>query len=86
MEDNMTISFEEKVYGITGEELEKIFAAEYTTVEPEIDEVPSFLDSITDLEAELVQGFDLHHDRSEATILSFSPVIYEAHNFGGDAA
>ena len=83
----MTISFEEKVYGITGEELDQILSAEYTTIEYEKDEVPSFLDSITDLESELVQGFDHHeYERSEAMILNFTPMTYESHNFGGDAA
>ena len=85
----MTISFEEKVYGITGEELDQILSAEYTTIEYEKDEVPSFLDSITDLEAQLAGGIDFHgeeHDRSEAIILNFTPMAYESHNFGGDAA
>jgi len=87
----MTISFEEKVYGITGEELDQILSAEYTTIESERDEVPSFLDSLTVLEAELAGGIDRYGEeqisvRAEGQMIDFSAFTYGAHNFGGDAA
>ena len=87
----MTISFEEKVYGITGEEIEKIIAADYTTIESERDEVSSFLDSLTVLEAELGGGIDRHGEEqisvsAEGQMIDFSAFTYGAHNFGGDAA
>ena len=87
----MTISFEEKVYGITGEELDQILSAEYTTIESERDEVPSFLDSLTVLEAELAGGIDRYGEEqisvsAEGQMIDFSAFTYGAHNFGGDAA